>query len=161
MMRAVLWGFALSGLLLGPLACASRQPATEPLPKAQAPVKTSSFRFDRPLVVSVPNEEPATVREHILCGLFYFEHGRYEKAANAFETARGPILDPANSLNRRCLIAEAVCRLLEDDKPAFVHAVGALKATYSSYKLMAAEQRDSQLEVLLKLQQAFARNGHH
>ena len=158
MPSAFLLSVLFLSIYLGLVSCATKKPI--PQPPASEPPRTVSFRFAPSLVVSAPAGEPATVREHVRCGLFYFQHNRYEEAAKSFQAARGPILDPANDLSRQCIVAEAVCQLLSDNKPAFVKTVNALKATYNKYELMTVEQRDSRMKALMDVQSAFARIGY-
>jgi len=158
-----LHALALAALLtfvsFAPIACA-KKPVVVPEPPAPEPPKAVSFRFPQPLVVETPAGDPTTAQEHILCGLFYFEHGRYEEAAGEFSLARARITDFRNRLSRDCLVSEAVCYLLTDNKAAFVQAVNTLRATYTHYELMAIENQDRRLRALTDISNAFGQIGY-
>jgi len=158
-----LHALALAALLavvfFAPMACA-KKPVIVPEPPAPEPPKAISLRFEQPLAVVTPTADPVTVKEHIECGLFYVEHARYQEAAQAFESARSRITDPRTRLSRDCLIAEAVCYLLADNKAAFVHAVNTLRATYTHYELMAIEHQDLRLKALTDMCDAFGQIGY-
>jgi len=156
--QSLLLAAVLAVVSFAPMACAKKPIIVEP-PPPELP-KAVSFRFPQPLVIATPAGDPATAQEHIQCGLFYFEHCRYEEAAREFSSARSRITDPRNSLNRDCLVSEAVCYLLADNKPAFVGAVNALRATYTHYELMAIEHQNLRLKALTDICNAFGQIGY-
>lgn len=146
-------------LLFGPLSCA-KKPVVVPEPPPPESPKPISLRFEQPLAIITPTADPVTVKEHIDCGLFYVEHARYQEAVQAFESARARITDSRTRLSRDCLIAEAVCCLLADNKAAFVYAVNTLRATYTHYELMAIEHQDLRLKALTDMCDAFGQIGY-
>lgn len=157
-LQSLLLAAVLAVVSFAPMACAKKPVIAEPPPSATP--EAVSFRFPQPLAVATPAGDPTTAQEHIQCGLFYFEHCRYEEAAGEFSSARSRIRDPRNALSRDCLVSEAVCYLLADNKPAFMGAVNALRATYTHYELMAIEHQNLRLKALTEICNAFGQIGY-
>ena len=71
--------------------CSTSKPKTEPIAPVYRPTETINLHFNRPLIIKMPVKDPATVEEHIQCGLFYFDQTRFGDAASEFEKAREKI----------------------------------------------------------------------
>ena len=141
------------------MGCSTAKPT--PLPPAYRPADTVNLHFKRPLIIKTPDAGPATVEDHIRCGLFYFDQERFAEAADEFEKARIGIGHPWNDLNRACLMSVATCHLLTDNKEAFVKTVEELKCTYSSYQLITIEKRDCRVKAIFELYDEFMKTGNY
>lgn len=141
--------------------CALLRTGPEITAPANDPPVIVNIRFSRPLVIKTPERKPVTVKEHILCGLFYFDQGRFEDAAGEFEEAGKRISDSRDPLHRKCVMSCAVSHLLADDKPGFMKAVRELKTTYNRYELMTIEDLDEQAKTLFQLSDEFSGNGNY
>ena len=141
------------------MACSTPKP--KPLPPTYKPAETADLHFKRPLIIETPERDPVTIEEHILCGLFYFDRERFAEAADEFEKARRGIGHPWNNLNRACLMSEATCYLLTDNKEAFVKTVDELKCTYSSYQLITIQKRDCRVKAIFELYNEFMKTGNY
>ena len=138
--------------------CSMLRSDPEPLAPVYYPEEVISVHFKRPLVINTPKKDPVTVKEYIRCGLFYFEQGRFVDAAGSFEKARKGIDEPWAPLYRSCLVSQAVCHLLTDDRVAYMRTIKEIRSTYTSYELMVVEQQDLQMRTLLGLYQEFSAN---
>lgn len=155
----VIWAALCTYLLLA--GCAAKRPkpvAFTPLPPLARPV---DLRFESPLVVTVPKQDPVTAEEHIRCGLFYYDQQRFQEAAKEFGMAGSRIVDPHNPLYRDCLLSKAICDLNLDDKPAFLKDIRELKTAYTKYDLVVVKQRDERLRVVFELYDRIMQTGNY
>lgn len=128
--------------------CSFLQP--EPVQEKIIPL-SFSIKFKAPIIVKTPLGEPGTVKEHILCGLFYFDHQRFKQASNEFEQASKLINNQDTGIFRACLASEAICHLLSNNKAAFTANVEQLKSTYSKYELINTKLKDSRNDAILNI----------
>jgi len=138
--------------------CSILRSDPESLTPVYHPEKVISVHFGRPLIIQTPKRDPVTVEEYIRCGLFYFEQGRFAEAAGAFEKAKEGIRDPWTPLYRSCLVSEAICHLLTDNRSDFTKAVKEIRSTYTAYELMVIGQQDPRMNTLFGLYRQFSEN---
>jgi len=152
---------AVLGIFATLTGCAASKPKTEPLAPVYRPAETITLHFNRPLIIKMPVKDPATVEEHIQCGIFYFDQARFGDAASEFEKAREKIINLQNPLYRECLMSSSISHLLSDNKPAFIEKVRELKATYTRYELMVIANRDERVKAIFDLYDQFMKTGNY
>ena len=131
---------------------------SEPVPLEPVPINRIQLKFGSPLSIGTPVIGPSSVKDHILCGLFYFDHTRFEEASEEFKKAYQAIPDSRNRLYQRCVSARTVCLLLSGDRDGFNEEVQKLKSTYTNYELMAIESIDQHAEAIFEIYKDFQKN---
>ena len=133
-------------------------PKSKPIIVEPVPAKFIQLQFESPLLIETPSMDPFFVKDHILCGLFYFDHTRFEEASEEFKKAYQAIPDSRNRLYQRCVSARTVCLLLSGDRDGFNEEVQKLKSTYTNYELMAIESIDQHAEAIFEIYKDFQKN---
>jgi len=135
---------------LGLFGCAGTQQSVVPEPEEPA-FRDRDIFFMYPLNITTPEKDPVTTQEFVNTGLFFFQEGAYADAAVNFDRAADGIFDERHPFRRLCLMSAAVCRLLLDDKAAFVDTVEQLRRTYTSYQLVILPKTSPQAQALLDM----------
>ena len=115
---------------------------------ASAPIKTfdlgfmkrtTTVKFESPLFIPVPDDEPQEVKDFILAGLFLFEHSRFEEATDYFIAASERILDDKSNLYKETLMAAAVSSLIAGDKTRFIQVMDTINGGLSRFERMSTK----------------------
>jgi len=120
------------GLLL-PIGCATTPIKTFDLGFMK---KTTTVKFESPLFIPVPDDEPQEVKDVILAGLFLFEHSRFDEATDYFIIASERILDDKSNLYKETLMAAAVSSLISGDKTRFIQVMDTINGGLSRFERM-------------------------
>lgn len=118
--------------------------------------RTTTIKFEDPLLIPVPREEATEIKDLVVTGLFLFEHGRFEEATDWFLSVSEKISDKESELFQEVLMAAAVSAIVSGDRVKFTQVMEELNGRLSRFEKIS--MRDDRFIALNKLYEQIKEN---